>query len=75
MHENYLRIIRLYQDDIISKFGHTSHFVSIKEFFDKQNQVLLEYFNKCLELTETSIFKILISRKRRNLKLDKYKLW
>jgi hypothetical protein len=62
MYDNYLQIIRIFQDDFITKLGHSSTFLSSKELFDKNNQTLLEYFKDCIEVVDAKkneIFELL----------------
>ncbi len=56
MFNNYKKLTELFNNDLISQFSHNKDYLRIKELFEKNNETLLEYFNKCIKLTESSIF-------------------
>ena len=56
MFDNYNKLTELFNIDLLSQFSNNKDYINIKEMFEKNNETLLDYFTKCIKLTELSIF-------------------
>jgi len=56
MYNNFKKLTELFNNDIHSQFINNNDYMRIKELFHKNNETLLDYFNKCIKLIESSIY-------------------
>lgn len=60
MLENLVQLLNSIQEDIAKKFENSKYLQKIQEIFDKNFDLIINYFVRCLKHTDTGIYSNLI---------------